>query len=638
LSLEVKGYLTDQLKDNDTRQAISQAFGGLTTGINSLSDASKSASSFGISIGLGLLGVALAKKYRKSRAARTIAKIFGVDVTELDKQFVLDKLKNNRDFFVELQKKITNALTAGTIDEVQSIFAKEFDLPSLDDAMEVYLQIKDIVLDSVIIGNIMNISDVVSRIETLFGGQTQNIRNAFDAELKTYSVNIAKHIDQAIKNMNEGFRKELDKFQLLQSNLRLITSLSLGTREFREGNTNCWIRGHFGYGDIRNGYDARRPITDAIIESVENNNATILFGDGYCGKSVILMRVALEEIEREYAVLLGDSTDMISKPDQLYDLINRISEDYPKLLLVADNVHKIGGESIFGVFNKIEPGKIKFLFAAREKELKMDKNEIGRAFENIPPEAQYRIGFDLTDALLFIRKAIYVKYKIDAKERHIQFAKDLYKFSKGDPFMFNLGIKYLLSEGKETYEDFITLDIKQKIEKLNEIVEQKIENWKASLLCYVVGIAGIPLSVQNSSDLLGCCGVLRDNLESLAKHDFLIKQVGLKQEQYRTRHEKYAIEFLTYLYHEEFGNNPDYFDQTRGIRGIIKCVWNNIGVNRIIDLLDTCSLLFKNEAYENLSQLMTHDYVVPYDRFITSAQLTELEKARLFCYAGEFLC
>jgi uncharacterized membrane protein YjjB (DUF3815 family) len=39
----------------------------LATGISSLSDASKSVSSFGISIGLGLLGVVLAKKYRKSR-------------------------------------------------------------------------------------------------------------------------------------------------------------------------------------------------------------------------------------------------------------------------------------------------------------------------------------------------------------------------------------------------------------------------------------------------------------------------------------------------------------------------------------------------------------------------------------------
>ena len=208
MSPEVKGYLNDlkdtiqdELKDNDTRKTISEATGEfLTTGISSLSDASKSVSSFGISIGSGLLGVGLAKKYRKSSAARAIATIFGTDVTKLDKQFVLDKLKNNRDFFVELQKKITNALTVGTIDDVQRIFAKEFDLSSLDDAMEVYLQIKDILLDSAIIGNIVNITGAANRIETLLGGQTENIRNAFAEELKTYSINVAKPIEQAIKN------------------------------------------------------------------------------------------------------------------------------------------------------------------------------------------------------------------------------------------------------------------------------------------------------------------------------------------------------------------------------------------------------------------------------------------------------
>ncbi|MFY9798926.1 MAG: hypothetical protein WAJ93_24830, partial [Candidatus Nitrosopolaris sp.] len=53
----------------------------LTTNISSLSEVSKSASSFGISIGLALLGIGLAKKYRKTRAARAIAKIFGTDLT-----------------------------------------------------------------------------------------------------------------------------------------------------------------------------------------------------------------------------------------------------------------------------------------------------------------------------------------------------------------------------------------------------------------------------------------------------------------------------------------------------------------------------------------------------------------------------
>ena len=77
--------------------------------------------------------------------------------------------------------------------------------------------------------------------------------------------------------------------------------------------------------------------------------------------------------------------------------------------------------------------------------MQLDRNnkpEIDRAFENIPPEAEYRIGFDLTDALLFMRHAINVTYESDATEADNKFAEGLYQFSKGDPFMFNLGIKY----------------------------------------------------------------------------------------------------------------------------------------------------------------------------------------------------
>ena len=137
---------------------------------------------------------------------------------------------------------------------------------------------------------------------------------------------------------------------------------------------------------MRNGYDARRPITDALIESIENNNATILFGEGYSGKSVILRRVMFEEIEKGYAVVFGDGVE--ANTNVIVDLLNRISKDYSKVLFLADNAHKTGGEAIFGVFNRLEPGKIRFLFAARERQLDRNKPEIDRAFEEILPDSQ----------------------------------------------------------------------------------------------------------------------------------------------------------------------------------------------------------------------------------------------------------
>jgi hypothetical protein len=45
-----------------------------------------------------------------------------------------------------------------------------------------------------------------------------------------------------------------------------------------ESGGKCWRTGYFFEEEVRNGYDVRRPVTDAIIESIEINNGTILFG------------------------------------------------------------------------------------------------------------------------------------------------------------------------------------------------------------------------------------------------------------------------------------------------------------------------------------------------------------------------
>lgn len=627
---ECKDIIQEELKNNDTRETVSQAFGGfLTSGINSLSDVSKSTSTFGISIGLGLLGVGLAKKYRKSRAARAIAKIFGANVAELDKQFVLDKIKDNKDFVVELQKKITIALTAGTIDETRRILAKEFDL-GLDEAMDVYLRIKDILLDGVIIGNIVNITDAVNRIEFHFGGQARDIENAINTELKTHSVMAEKQFEQAIEVMNKSFNDMLNRYQLLQSNLKLITPLT----SFNDGSKNCWKRGYLFDEDIKNRYNARRPVTDALIESIENNNATILFGEGYHGKSVILKRVMFEEIEKGYAVVFEDGIE--ANTNLIVDLLNQISKDYSKLIFIADNIHRIGGEAIFGAFNRAKPGKIRFLFAARKSELDRDNPEVDRAFENIPSKSQYEVGFDLTAAHLFVEQAIKVTHEIVATKENNEFARDLYQYSKGDPFMFNLGLRYYLAEDKKTFEDFIALDLEKKFKQPRD---KDKEYWKALLLSYILGISDVPISLQESGKLLACCGVMPYDLDSLVEQDFLLKYSQFKQEQYRVRHEKYALEFLVHLYHKKFGNNPDFFDRAHGIRNIIKCIWNNTGVTHIIDILRVCSYFYNKgeERYFPVSELIIGDCVVPYEQFKTPAHLSEHDKARLFCYGlGDF--
>jgi ABC-type cobalamin/Fe3+-siderophores transport system ATPase subunit len=76
--------------------------------------------------------------------------------------------------------------------------------------------------------------------------------------------------------------------------------------EFDNGSRDCWKEGYFRDEDIKSGYDVRRPITDNIIASLENNIGTIVYGKPYYGKSTILKRIMFELIDKGYAVVFSD--------------------------------------------------------------------------------------------------------------------------------------------------------------------------------------------------------------------------------------------------------------------------------------------------------------------------------------------
>jgi ABC-type multidrug transport system fused ATPase/permease subunit len=87
----------------------------------------------------------------------------------------------------------------------------------------------------------------------------------------------------------------ITKLALLKSNLRLFTPLT----RFAKGNENCWKDVHFTVREIRSAYDARRPATNDIINSIDQNTGTILYGDSGSGKSMLLKRVMFEEIDNK---------------------------------------------------------------------------------------------------------------------------------------------------------------------------------------------------------------------------------------------------------------------------------------------------------------------------------------------------
>lgn len=382
-----KDYLKDALGGSEVKKIVSElssdALGSLS---KAAEDAPSKFSSFGIGIGLAFLGQYILTKKRGSPAARAIAKILGADVNASNRDFALAKLKEPG-YLQTIRENILDVLKTKSIDD----FAETLGLSS-GEAWQVYRQIKDMIVDSEIVGMLSEVSSSQatrsSNIQSLKTSIEKQM-NTVAQEMKDFFEEDQRRTIEKIAQLESTFIDEQTRQNLLQSNLKLVTSL---TPFRREGSRKCWERGYFFDEDVRSGYDARRPIiTDNVIESIENYDGTILFGDAYYGKSVILKRVMFEEIERGYVVVFGDNIE--ANANQLVELLSRISKDYPKILFIADNVHRTAGEAIFAAFNRIEPGKIRFLFAARENELdRNNKPEIDRAFENIPPRPSIELA------------------------------------------------------------------------------------------------------------------------------------------------------------------------------------------------------------------------------------------------------
>jgi hypothetical protein len=298
-----------------------------------------------------LLGVFLAKKYKKSRAAKAIAKILGANVDEMDRSFVIQKLLNDKSFFARIQRITIAILSSKEYDfnKVMDVFVEEFKEFGInrDEALEIYLKIKDILLDSEIIGTIWRISGAISQLETKLDLETNNIKKAINEQNTIFKTSMDGTLAQVFAKMDHSFTQALTTFSLLHSNLRLITSLS----EFGKGDRNCWMDAYFSDADIKSGYDARRPITDDVIKSVESHEGTVVCGDAYLGKTTLIKRVMFELADKGYAAIDASDAAVESNASHIKELLISLSKTYPKLVLVADDAHKASHESFFKIFN-----------------------------------------------------------------------------------------------------------------------------------------------------------------------------------------------------------------------------------------------------------------------------------------------
>jgi hypothetical protein len=465
-----------------------------------------------------------------------------------------------------IRKKVLEVIHTASIDD----FANSLNPPlSSEEAWEVYRQIKDMVLDSEIIEMV---------------AQTFNQIRAFKATLEDEVQRLRKAIDEQSNKQVREMKQYLADLEMFKIGLELWSASKLIL--IGKGSNDCWIKGRFTIADVKTGYDLRRTQTDEIINSVEQNIGTLLFGEAYSGKSTVLSRVMFEEItERGYVVIFGD--DVKAKAPLLRELIDRVSERFreSKVLIIVDNVQRSGNEELFKLFNEyygIDSNHcIRFLFAARKSELDIYRKALERSDRDHIKDAlrhmrQIKLSFSEQDAINFLKQAISIsgkKERIHESYEEIEKeAKRQYKFSRGDLFMFIYAIQNFIVGNelykdvlKEVCKDFFMEEMEQKI----NAVSDDLELARAAILCSFLGMFGIKLF----STLLDRCNIIFNMRKLLIRRGFLFGDGTTVDdhyddrkepdefiiEKYKVRHERWSQEFLFYFY-RTFNNVFQTFD------------------------------------------------------------------------------
>jgi tetratricopeptide (TPR) repeat protein len=227
----------------------------------------------------------------------------------------------------------------------------------------------------------------------------------------------------------------------------------------------------------------------------------------------------------------------------------------------------------------------------------------------------------------------------------MDFGKILYEYYRGDPFAFSFGLRNVIldteyaSEGRrQEPENLVSKEMRALIKKIDEIEEkERIQNnelWKATIMSTIMGIANITLERKSHPKLFTCSRILPARFWTLLQNNnILLKESN--EGQLSIRHEMFAYEFLSVLYENNFNNATELFNEYYGY--IVKCIWDSIGIDEIIDMLSSCSYLYDIERYRPIAELITGHYLVPSGQYSPPPGIHDSDKAKLFCYGlGNF--
>ncbi len=452
-----------------------------------------------------------------------------------------------------------------------------------------------------------------------------------------------REILERLKQVQEYFETQVTELRLSGASVELVTAQT----RFAKGETDRWIKGYFRDADIKSSYDARRPITDKIIRSIENNVGTIIYGRPHYGKTMLLKRVMFEQIEKgeEYAAIY--CREIGANPNHLIRLLQRVSALFSKILVIVDDTHRKGSEEMFVAFNNLPSNEdeennhysshhIRFLFAAAEAELKTmienltsrDKaNEVKDALRKLEKN-KITLDFDINDAIIFVEKALAVTKPMQVNEKSKGEVKDVAQHlfeevSKGDPFTFVCSLIHYLTKNELASKDFIESEMN---EKLNQLIEH--DDKKHALVCACIGAFGFLIYPW----MVEYCGVREDRLLSLVGKSILFKN----KENYQTRNEVWALEFLLYVFSKRCNGSYLTFENTYGVGGIIQCIVNTTAmysIDLLLAILNRTTLLYNNQRYQPIAKAFLDNFLTQLPEPITVPDI----KADFYCFGlGNF--
>ncbi|MFZ0510629.1 MAG: tetratricopeptide repeat protein [Candidatus Nitrosopolaris sp.] len=534
--------MKDALADSEFKETIKNTVASYT-GPNAASQIS----SFGIGVCLAFLGQYLASEKRGSPAARVIARILGMDVDAINRDYILQRLKD-KDYPDTVRKKILNVIqTSSSIDE----FARSANL-SPGEAWGVYRQIKDLIVDSEIIGMISRLENETGRIATVISNEAQVLRTAIDEQL------------------NEVSKLQYDLYQ--------TNGLSWLQRNYFEDHistikdTENWKNGFaFRLPSIMQKKEFRRcPLINQIKNRLEDKRRLLLVGETGTSKTTILMEILTDYFVEGYEILYNLDGTKIKNGPQLVSFIEKRLEYGDKILVVVDNVHSERTSAIFYAMDEIISSftyiqNIRFLLAARIPEydsfVRDRLNQVREGKESIRkfinnPEFRYDLPFFTDDEI----KGFIKKYKVELSgqtrmmttedEKLSNLSREIFEDTRGHPIMVKF---YLLGNGlrtdvKRRYYDYLSGDSRK---------------MQIMLVCSLLDIGSLPIT----DELLQDMGLLREtyNLENATLYQPITGS-------WKTINPRWDVELLSFLYNET--DKGQIYDNKQYLKTALDVIFN----------------------------------------------------------------